>query len=67
MISDPDIDRSALLLIRQYGELAALQAAIRAYERLERGDMEDYAIWKRILWAIERLQAKASAKGEAVH
>jgi hypothetical protein len=67
MTSDLDIDRSALVLIRRYGELATLQAEIRADELLERGDKVGVAVWKRISWAIERLQAQLPPAGVAVH
>ena len=39
----------------------------RADQMLEEGDMAGAETWHRILNAIERLQAKASAEGEAVH
>ena len=67
MTFDLDIDRSALLLIRHYGEYALLKAAVRADELLERGDMEGVAIWRRIITAIERLQALLPGPGHAVH
>ena len=65
--SDLDIDRSALLLIRQYGEFATLRAAIRAEELLEQGDMEGVAAWKRIIAAIEQLQARMPKAGQVIH
>jgi hypothetical protein len=40
VIEDPDIYRAAKLLMDQHGEHAALQAAQRADELLEGGDLD---------------------------
>ena len=42
-------------------------AAARADQLLDEGDMAGAETWHRILNAIERLQAKAPAEGEKVH
>ncbi len=34
---------------------------------LEAGDLDGYAVWKRILRAIEELRGTAPKSGEAVH
>ncbi len=34
---------------------------------LEKGDMEGQAVWKRVLKAVEELQRKERAPGEAAH
>ncbi len=34
---------------------------------LEAGDLDGYAVWKRILRVIEELQGKEPKPGEAVH
>ena len=44
-----------------------LEAAARADQLLEDGDWRAAATWHRILDAIERLQARAPAGGEAIH
>ena len=44
MIHDLDIYRSAQILIREHGEDAALEAAMRADAMLERGDIPMSAI-----------------------
>lgn len=67
MISDRDIWAAALLMVKRYGDDAMLEEAARADELLEAGDMAGSETWHRILNAIERLQAKAPADGEAVH
>jgi hypothetical protein len=48
MIPDIDIHRSAWLMIRRYGDDAAIQAAKRADQLLETGDLEGMLLW----WAI---------------
>ncbi len=67
MIPDLDIYRSAQALIKQHGEDAPIHAAMRADAMLEKGDLGGYAVWKRILRAVEELQGAASKTGEAVH
>ena len=58
MTSDLDIYRSANELIKQHGDAADIEAAMRADERLAAGDMEGEAVWLRIVKAIEELQVK---------
>ncbi len=47
MTSDLDIYRSANELIKQHGEAADIEAAMRADELIEAGDMEGRAVWLR--------------------
>ncbi len=42
MVSDLDIYRSANVLIRQHGEDAPIEAAMRADAMLESGDLDGY-------------------------
>ncbi len=67
MIPDLDIYRSANLLVKHHGEDAPIEAAMRADAMLEKGDLDGYAVWKRILWAVEELQGTGPKPGEAVH
>lgn len=67
MISNLDIFRSASVLIREHGQDAALEAATRADALLDRGDLDGYAVWKRILKAVEVLLADAPEAGQARH
>ena len=46
MVSDLDIYRSANVLIRQHGEDAPIEAAVRADAMLESGDLDGYAVWR---------------------
>ena len=56
MTSDLDIYRAAKELIEQFGDVAAIEAAMRVDILLEIGDMEGVAVWKRVLKAINELQ-----------
>ncbi len=47
MTSDLDIFRSANELIKQFGDAADIEAAMRADELMEAGDMEGDAVWLR--------------------
>ncbi len=67
MIPDLDIYRSANALIKQHGQDAPVHAAMRADELLDKGDLDGYAVWKRILRAVEELQGTAPKPGGAVH
>ncbi len=67
VIPDLDIYRSANEIVKQHGEDASIEAAMRADALLERGDLDGYAAWKRILRAVEELQGAAPKPGEAVH
>ncbi len=62
-----DIYRSANELIKQHGEAADIEAAMRADERLAAGDMEGEAVWLRIVKAIEELLSKERPGDAEVH
>ncbi len=65
--ADLDIYRSANVLIREYGEDAALDATTRAIAMLDKGDLDRYAVWKRILRAVEEIQRKERDPNESMH
>ncbi len=44
-------------MVKRYGDDAATEAAMRADELLDEGDMEGCAAWKRIMRAAEDLLA----------
>ena len=56
MTSNLDIFRSAHILVKQHGEDAPIEAAMRADAMLNKGDMGGYATWRRILRAVGELQ-----------
>ena len=53
--------------MKGYGDDAMHEAAERADQLLDEGDMAGAETWHRILNAIERLQARHPAEGEKVH
>jgi hypothetical protein len=67
MTSEPDIWRSAHVLIREHGEEAFIEAAMRAYTMLERGNIEGCMAWKQILRAVVEIQREHPRDGERHH
>lgn len=49
--SDLDIYRAAAVFVKRYGQDAPLLATKRATEMLDAGDVDGYAVWKRIMRA----------------
>ncbi len=47
--------------------LDSLAVIVRWDAMLDRGDLDGYAAWKRILRAVEELQGTVPESGEAVH
>jgi hypothetical protein len=64
--TDFDIVLAARSMIRVYGDDAAAEAARRVGADLAKGDIASCATWKRILAAIERVQADTPAPSEKV-
>ena len=67
MISDGDLWRAALAMVKRYGADAMLEAAARADQLQEDGDYQAAVTWQRVLDCIERIQAQKPAEGEAIH
>ena len=67
MISDRDIYRSAAVMIRRYGDDAALEAGTRGDSLLDTGDIEGYGTWLQIARAIAQLQKTTPTDGDMVH
>ncbi len=67
MTSDLDIYRAANLLVKRHGQDAPIHAAMRADAMLEAGDLDGYAMWKRILRAVEELQGTDMRPGVRAH
>ncbi len=67
MIPDLDIYRSAQVLVKQHGEDAPIRAAMRADAMLDKGDLDGYAVWRRILRAVEELRRAKPVEGERVN
>ena len=66
-VSDPDIYRSAKLLVKQHGKEAPIHAALNADAMLEKGDLDGQRVWLRIRKAIDVLLDTRPGDGAAVH
>jgi hypothetical protein len=64
---DLDIYRTANVLVKHYGEDAALEATQRADAMLEKGYLDGQRVWKRVLKAIKEIQRQEPCEGEAVN
>lgn len=62
-----DVWQMALLMEERYGADATLESTALAEHLLEDGDWQSAERWHRIRDAVAWLQAKAPARGEAVH
>ncbi len=49
------IYRSANVLVKKHGQDALIQAAMRADAMLEKGDLDGYAVFKRVVKAVAKL------------
>ena len=67
MIPDIDIWRSSQVLVKQHGADAPIYAAMRADAMLDKGDLDGYAVWKRILRAVGELRRVEPDPGTRVH
>ncbi len=66
MTSDLDIYRSANALVKRHGPDAPIHAAMRADAMLDKGDLDGYAVWKRIVKAVGELLSKERPDGAPV-
>ncbi len=64
---DLDIYCTASVLIKQRGQDAPIHAAMRADAMLDKGDLDGYAVWRRILRAVEELQGTEPGPEVRVH
>ncbi len=67
MTEDLDIYRSAHLYIREHSDDAAIEAAKMMDTMLDKGDLDGQRVWRRILAAIDDLQAKERPAGAAIN
>ena len=63
MTSDLDIYRSANVLVKRHGQDAPIQAAMRADAMPDKGDLDGFSVWKRILRAVGELQGTGPKPG----
>ena len=66
-IENIDIYRIANRLVKQHGTDATIHAAMLVDERLDDGDLDGQATWKRVLAAVEELQSKERPPAARVH
>jgi hypothetical protein len=67
MLYGLDLWRAANVMIQSYGDGAVIEAAMRADEFLDQGNLDGQRLWVRIMRTIEELQRKRPRDGEAVH
>ncbi len=67
MIEGIDLWRAAQVMVKRYGDGAATEAAMRADEFLDQGNLDGKQLWVRIMHAIGELQRERPRDGEAVH
>ena len=67
MIVDKEIYQAANELIKQHGDDAPIRAAMRHDELLAAGDVNWFAIWKRILKAVDELRSVRRPQEISVH
>ena len=67
MTSELDIFRSANILVKRYGEDAAIEAAMRADAMLDKGDLDGCVVWKRIVGAVKEIQRSERHSKEPLH
>ncbi len=67
MTSEIDIYRTAAVLMRERGEDAVIEAAMRADALLDQGNMEGRAVWIRVIAAIKELEQQEPEAGSVVH
>jgi hypothetical protein len=60
-MDERDIWRTASLLISQFGDDAEFEAARRADQMLDTGDIDGQRIWRRVLAAVRELTATVPA------
>ena len=58
--------RAAHPLMKQHGDDALIEAAMRADALLEAGDLDGYAVWRRVVKAVEELLSKERPDGATV-
>jgi hypothetical protein len=66
MISERDVWRAAVAMVRRYGGNARVESAVRVVALNQDGDLQGSAAWHRVMVAIERLQASRPSPGETI-
>ena len=66
-IENIDIYRIANGLVKQHGADTMIHAAMLVDERLDDGDLDGQARWKRVLAVVEKWQSKERPPAARVH
>src|SRR5262249_55035691 len=67
LITDREIWRAALLMVKRYKDDAMLEASMRADQNFDKGNMPGAETWHRVLNCVERILATKPGEGEGVH
>jgi hypothetical protein len=67
MDSEREIYGIAKVYLREHGEDAVIEAAMRADELLSAGDMDGRWVWLRVIEAIKALSATSPSVGSTWH
>ncbi len=54
------------MLVKRHGQDVPIEAAMRGDAMLEKGDLDGYAVWRRVLKAVEELLSKERPTGVTV-
>ena len=64
MIPALDIYRTANVLVKRHGQDAPVEAAMRGADAmLDKGDLDGYAVFKRVVKAVEELRSEERPDG----
>ena len=63
----PEVDRTATLMIDEYGELAPAGAFIKADQLSDAGDEKGRDVWLRVAKAVEELLSDERPNDSVVH
>jgi hypothetical protein len=62
-----DIWRTATSILREHGDGARANAAQRADALYDKGDLDGFMVWRKVIRAIEQLERQRPSAGEALN
>ena len=62
-----DIWRTAATLMGLHGDAATLNGAQRADALYDKGDLDGFIVWRKVIRAIEQLERQRPSAGEALN
>jgi hypothetical protein len=66
-MQEVDIWRTAAFLLREHGGGATFNAAQRADALYDKGDLDGFIVWRKVIRAIEQLERQRPSAGEALN